>query len=116
MQWYEVRIQGIRGGTEDLFTCVRYKMLVCGVCMPARQNKTVTGSRGGGGGGVRNQGRSRGRSSHMSAMSPVHSHTMSYSGVSHSLSVLPAMEEPPGPVRRGGGLGRKKRSLVPRLP
>ena len=27
----------------------------------------------------------------MSAMSPVHSHTMSYSGVSHSLSVLPAI-------------------------
>ena len=41
----------------------------------------------------------------MSAMSPVHSHTMSYSGVSHSLSVLPAMEEPPGPVRGGGGGG-----------
>ena len=39
----------------------------------------------------------------MSAMSPVHSHTMSYSGVSHSLSVLPAMEEHPGPVRGGGG-------------
>ena len=42
----------------------------------------------------------------MSAMSPVHSHTMSYSGVSHSLSVLPAMEEPPGPVR--GDWGEKE--------
>ena len=102
MQWYVVRIQGIRGGTEDSFTCVRYKMLVCCVCMPAKQNKTVTGSRG----GVRNQGKSRGRSSHMAAMSPVHSHTTSYSGASHSLYILPAMEEPPGPVR--GGLGEKE--------
>ena len=41
----------------------------------------------------------------MSAMSPVHSHTMSYLGVSHSLSILPAMKEPPGPVRGGGGGG-----------
>ena len=42
----------------------------------------------------------------MSAMSPVHSHTMSYSGASHSLSVLPAMEKPPEPVR--GGLGGER--------
>ena len=42
----------------------------------------------------------------MSAMSPVHSHTMSYPGVSRSLSVLPAMEEPPGPVR--GDWGEKE--------
>ena len=35
------------------------------------------------------------------SLAHTHTHTMSYSGASHSLLVLPAMEEPPEPVLGG---------------